>query len=396
MPQFKKKPVVIEAVRFIEIANGKPVFDVTGGERPDWLDAALTGASGHPGSIWTDGVPGKTGTVDATESDPFGQGPNILGLKIGTLEGEHIASEGDWIIRGVKGELYPCKPDIFAATYDPVFTDTADAANIMSGVGERYADAANEAKGRNIPDYASMSPGDMLSAMGTDAMAWADAWSQVACMNNPLGRELRAFPHGDRGPLHGTMLGWFANAIEAGRAAGYAAARPLDPGFVYIDWPKPEPAFDGQGALPPRPTRIDAAGEYVRDASLDAEFMKGAGDNAHLVADPDLRTHGEHSAVDDGDGDAERGNVVAPGRTIRINPDDAIRMPNIGASAAASWQMQQEASVALAVLAIVREFIAEQRIEFAEQTVDDRVYENAPGFIEKLANVAGYAKSEED
>jgi hypothetical protein len=39
---------------------------------------------------------------------------------IKTLEGEHIASPGDWIIRGVAGEFYPCKPDIFAATYDKV------------------------------------------------------------------------------------------------------------------------------------------------------------------------------------------------------------------------------------------------------------------------------------
>ena len=37
-----------------------------------------------------------------------------------TLEGEHIASPGDWIIRGVQGELYPCKPDIFEETYDAV------------------------------------------------------------------------------------------------------------------------------------------------------------------------------------------------------------------------------------------------------------------------------------
>jgi hypothetical protein len=35
-----------------------------------------------------------------------------------TLEGQHYCSENDWIIRGVKGELYPCKPDIFAATYE--------------------------------------------------------------------------------------------------------------------------------------------------------------------------------------------------------------------------------------------------------------------------------------
>lgn len=41
-------------------------------------------------------------------------------LIIPTLEGDHEAKPGDWIIRGVKGELYPCKPDIFAATYDEV------------------------------------------------------------------------------------------------------------------------------------------------------------------------------------------------------------------------------------------------------------------------------------
>lgn len=41
-------------------------------------------------------------------------------LVIPTLEGQHIASPGDYIIRGVKGEHYPCKPDIFAATYDLV------------------------------------------------------------------------------------------------------------------------------------------------------------------------------------------------------------------------------------------------------------------------------------
>ncbi len=42
---------------------------------------------------------------------------------IRTLEGEHIASPGDWIIKGVKGEFYPCKPDILVATYDPVEED---------------------------------------------------------------------------------------------------------------------------------------------------------------------------------------------------------------------------------------------------------------------------------
>lgn len=41
---------------------------------------------------------------------------NVL---INTLEGDMLANAGDWIIKGVKGEFYPCKPDIFEATYEP-------------------------------------------------------------------------------------------------------------------------------------------------------------------------------------------------------------------------------------------------------------------------------------
>ncbi len=41
-------------------------------------------------------------------------------LRIPTLEGEMFARQGDWIIKGVKGELYPCKPDIFETTYEAV------------------------------------------------------------------------------------------------------------------------------------------------------------------------------------------------------------------------------------------------------------------------------------
>ena len=41
-------------------------------------------------------------------------------LRIKTLEGTMRVDLGDWIIRGIAGEFYPCKPDIFAATYEPV------------------------------------------------------------------------------------------------------------------------------------------------------------------------------------------------------------------------------------------------------------------------------------
>ena len=41
-------------------------------------------------------------------------------LHIQTLEGVMVASLGDWVIKGIKGEYYPCKPDIFSATYEPI------------------------------------------------------------------------------------------------------------------------------------------------------------------------------------------------------------------------------------------------------------------------------------
>lgn len=44
----------------------------------------------------------------------------LSGLIIPTLEGPHKASWGDWIIKGIQGEFYPCKPDIFEATYEKV------------------------------------------------------------------------------------------------------------------------------------------------------------------------------------------------------------------------------------------------------------------------------------
>ena len=81
MARFRKRPVEIEAFRL-------PL----GGPMPDWLTEAV-----------------ESGKV----RDHGG------GAKIDTLEGLLTATPGDWIIRGVKGELYPCKPDIFAATYEP-------------------------------------------------------------------------------------------------------------------------------------------------------------------------------------------------------------------------------------------------------------------------------------
>lgn len=53
-------------------------------------------------------------------------------IKIKTLEGEHIATEGDYIIKGVHGEFYPCKSDIFEKTYEPATNTHFDRIKAMS------------------------------------------------------------------------------------------------------------------------------------------------------------------------------------------------------------------------------------------------------------------------
>ncbi len=96
MSQFRKKPVVIEAVQF----DGEVIV----GGSPYWLPAVVQQINAEN---WM-----------AVRSGEVFAGPGEI--YIGTLEGPHKALAGDWIIRGVKGELYPCKPEIFAATYEPV------------------------------------------------------------------------------------------------------------------------------------------------------------------------------------------------------------------------------------------------------------------------------------
>lgn len=93
--RFRKKPVVVEAVQLQRRFNW-----------PDWLHDLVTA-----NRIITHGL-GK-----------FGEGP--VYCEINTLEGVMRAEAGDWIIRGVKGEVYPCRDDIFRLTYEPVVDNTS-------------------------------------------------------------------------------------------------------------------------------------------------------------------------------------------------------------------------------------------------------------------------------
>lgn len=91
MGQYRKKPVVIEAYQVTE-----GFFDRLD-SWPQWLQDAYKKEFDTVGALY------MLASV----------------LMVATLEGPLTVSMNDWIIKGVKGELYPCKPDIFEATYDP-------------------------------------------------------------------------------------------------------------------------------------------------------------------------------------------------------------------------------------------------------------------------------------
>lgn len=97
MGKYRKKPVVIEAIQF------------DGTDRSFYDIEAMASRS-------------KIGILETCEQ----------GIKIPTLDCVMIASPGDWVILGVKGELYPCKPNVFEVTYEAV-DDSSSSKDASSG-----------------------------------------------------------------------------------------------------------------------------------------------------------------------------------------------------------------------------------------------------------------------
>ena len=85
--KFRKKPVVVEAIKW-------------DGSNPHEIDKFVLG--------------------EKKKLKGISEGIFITKIIIPTLEGDMTAQKGDWIIKGVKGEFYPCKPDIFEATYEEI------------------------------------------------------------------------------------------------------------------------------------------------------------------------------------------------------------------------------------------------------------------------------------
>lgn len=121
MPKFRKKPVVIEAHQWFKNGDhpddyAKSHVGYVGGALREILPAERMG-KGYEGDVVGyfrhPEVPGDT------LCQHCGKTMHVHGW-INTLEGGHIVCPGDWIITGVAGERCPCKPDIFAATYEAV------------------------------------------------------------------------------------------------------------------------------------------------------------------------------------------------------------------------------------------------------------------------------------
>ena len=96
MAKYRKKPVLVEAFQMTKETR----WDNK--DWPNWMHKA-----------WNETPDGKEGSIWSTPEEPDQ-------LFCGTLEGKHVITYGDFIIQGVKDELYPCKPDIFEASYEKV------------------------------------------------------------------------------------------------------------------------------------------------------------------------------------------------------------------------------------------------------------------------------------
>ena len=95
MPKYRKKPVVIEATQWFKHGDSPLV------RKTSYLE-----------------VSNELGTSGCSKGDPYWTWER-MGM-IDTLEGKHAVIPGDWIIQGIQGEPYPCKPDIFELTYELV------------------------------------------------------------------------------------------------------------------------------------------------------------------------------------------------------------------------------------------------------------------------------------
>ena len=133
--KYRKRPVVIDAIQWTG-ENQREMWDFLTGRTNDYMS-----------------VSGDNFYIDHSKIKG--------GLVIKTFEGEHLASIGDYIIKGVKGEFYPCKPDVFEATYEPVKEERVNMKKNLTTVCNKCGKEApinNEMSNKNWIVYDTSKP----------------------------------------------------------------------------------------------------------------------------------------------------------------------------------------------------------------------------------------------
>lgn len=159
---YRKKPVVIQAMRLFEPTTPEQISN--------WCGATLCGIGAVGEKMW---------------------------MEINTLKGVMRADYGDWIIKGVKGEFYPCKPDIFEATYELASNATPSASKPEEGAANEIKPCSNCGCFHD-PAFTPCSGDEMLQETKPSPVEgsgnafekwWEEAFAEIAALQKQLSEE---------------------------------------------------------------------------------------------------------------------------------------------------------------------------------------------------------------
>jgi hypothetical protein len=184
--EFRKKPVVIEAIQW--------PGDKFEASPPEWLVKAMCVEPGTPGFLMRIGDK----------------------LVIETLEGQMWALPGDWIIRGVKGEIYPCKDDIFSMTYEDATPSPASTAGGRQSIRDDV-----DCQALLVDVMVAAKTGQSVDAVAAKVSALCDhidTWAGRSAANMVVGKQ----PEIDAKTTETRMDSGFDGGGQVGRSAGDA------------------------------------------------------------------------------------------------------------------------------------------------------------------------------
>lgn len=196
MHRYRKLPVIIEAFQITAVSRW------SNNDWPEWLNYAWQKNPTEPGAVYPMSIHKMPGAHEPTASAE---------LCVFTLEGVHRVDVGDWIIRGVAGELYPCKPDIFARTYAPV----DEREFVQHEAGYHWRDRIFWRRHREdgtvvVTKWGGTEEGGVLNNVEWELVIPEAEWRSIICSVSAEGET--AEQYSDAHIFHNTVRGVFAEA----------------------------------------------------------------------------------------------------------------------------------------------------------------------------------------